>query len=309
MGIEGASASVATRRSSWPAAAMTYATCARIARGARAAPVSAASQACLILSRSRGRRWRTPMLPKAFEARGPGRRARSAGRTAGDLVAALLAETAPPAFALRSRRAAGRAATGDDRAAAQNPRKVRPRLAALRHVTGRRQFDPADSAAHPNAGWLLEPRSPSSTPRTSRSRVSWPRWSRPAAPASTSSAASRHCPSPSCWSRSAIRDGSLKGGFARYNGTAPLAASTAEGPSGPVRHRYNPSSDRRVNAILYRMAVTQLAASRAPRSSTPRRAPTTTPRRNPAGSSSAISRCRLRRMTRDQAVPRALIAA
>ena len=49
-----------------------------------------------------------------------------------------------------------------------------------------------------------------------------------------------------------------EGGFGRFNGTAPLAASTAEGPGGPVRHRYNPGGNRRVNAILYRMAVTQL---------------------------------------------------
>lgn len=48
------------------------------------------------------------------------------------------------------------------------------------------------------------------------------------------------------------------GGFARFNGTAPLAASTAEGPGEPVRHRYNPGGNRRVNAILYRMALTQL---------------------------------------------------
>jgi hypothetical protein len=48
------------------------------------------------------------------------------------------------------------------------------------------------------------------------------------------------------------------GGFGRFNGTAPLAASTAEGPGEPVRHRYNPGGNRRVNAILYRMAITQL---------------------------------------------------
>jgi transposase len=48
------------------------------------------------------------------------------------------------------------------------------------------------------------------------------------------------------------------GGFGRFNGTAPLAASTAEGPGEPVRHRYNPGGNRRVNAILHRMAVTQL---------------------------------------------------
>jgi transposase len=49
-----------------------------------------------------------------------------------------------------------------------------------------------------------------------------------------------------------------EGGFARFNGTAPLPASTAEGPGEPVRHRYNPGGNRRINAILHRMGVTQL---------------------------------------------------
>ena len=49
-----------------------------------------------------------------------------------------------------------------------------------------------------------------------------------------------------------------EGGFARFNATAPLPASTAEGPGEPVRHRYNPGGNRRVNAILHRIAVTQL---------------------------------------------------
>src|SRR5947209_8094706 len=49
-----------------------------------------------------------------------------------------------------------------------------------------------------------------------------------------------------------------EGGFSRFNGTAPLAASTAEGPGEPVRHRYNPGGNRRINAVLHRMAVTQL---------------------------------------------------
>jgi len=48
------------------------------------------------------------------------------------------------------------------------------------------------------------------------------------------------------------------GGFVRFNGTAPPAASTAEGPGEPVRHRYNSGGNRRVNAVLRRMAVTQL---------------------------------------------------
>jgi transposase len=49
-----------------------------------------------------------------------------------------------------------------------------------------------------------------------------------------------------------------EGGFGRFNGTAPLPASTGEGPGEPARHRYNPGGNRRINAILHRMAVTQL---------------------------------------------------
>jgi len=49
-----------------------------------------------------------------------------------------------------------------------------------------------------------------------------------------------------------------EGGFGRFNGSAPLVASTGEGPGDPVRHRYNPGGNRRINAILHRMAVTQL---------------------------------------------------
>jgi transposase len=35
-----------------------------------------------------------------------------------------------------------------------------------------------------------------------------------------------------------------EGGFARFNGSAPLPASTAEGPGEPVRHRFNPGGNR-----------------------------------------------------------------
>lgn len=49
-----------------------------------------------------------------------------------------------------------------------------------------------------------------------------------------------------------------EGGFARFNGSAPLPASTAEGPGEPIRHRYNPGGNRRINAVLHTMAVTQL---------------------------------------------------
>jgi transposase len=49
-----------------------------------------------------------------------------------------------------------------------------------------------------------------------------------------------------------------EGGFARFNATAPLPASTAEGPGEPIRYRYNPGGNRRVNAVLHLMAITQL---------------------------------------------------
>ena len=49
-----------------------------------------------------------------------------------------------------------------------------------------------------------------------------------------------------------------EGGFARFSGTAPLPASSGEGPGQPVRHRLNRGGNRQVNAVLHRMAVTQL---------------------------------------------------
>ena len=49
-----------------------------------------------------------------------------------------------------------------------------------------------------------------------------------------------------------------RGGFARFTGTAPLVASTGEGPDDPVRHRYNPGGNRRINCILHMTAITQL---------------------------------------------------
>ena len=49
-----------------------------------------------------------------------------------------------------------------------------------------------------------------------------------------------------------------EGGFARFNGTAPLPASSGEGEGEPKRHRVNRGGNRRVNAVLYRMAITQL---------------------------------------------------
>ena len=49
-----------------------------------------------------------------------------------------------------------------------------------------------------------------------------------------------------------------EGSFARFNGTAPLAASSAEGDHEPKRYRLNRGGNRHINAVLHRMAVTQL---------------------------------------------------
>lgn len=48
------------------------------------------------------------------------------------------------------------------------------------------------------------------------------------------------------------------GGFGRFSGTAPIPASSGEGTDQPRRHRLNRGGNRRVNAILHRMAITQL---------------------------------------------------
>lgn len=48
------------------------------------------------------------------------------------------------------------------------------------------------------------------------------------------------------------------GGYARFNGTAPIPVSSGEGDDEPTRHRLNRGGNRRVNAVIHRMAVTQL---------------------------------------------------
>ncbi len=47
-------------------------------------------------------------------------------------------------------------------------------------------------------------------------------------------------------------------GFARFNGTAPIPASSGEAAGDPTRHRLNRGGNRRVNSIIHIMAVTQL---------------------------------------------------
>lgn len=47
-------------------------------------------------------------------------------------------------------------------------------------------------------------------------------------------------------------------GFARFNGTAPIPASSGEGGGRPRRHRLSRGGNRRLNAAIHRAAVTQL---------------------------------------------------
>lgn len=47
-------------------------------------------------------------------------------------------------------------------------------------------------------------------------------------------------------------------GFARFNGTAPIPASSGEAGGRPKRHRLNRGGNRRLNAVLHRIAMIQL---------------------------------------------------
>lgn len=47
-------------------------------------------------------------------------------------------------------------------------------------------------------------------------------------------------------------------GFARFNGTAPIPASSGEAGGPPRRHRLNRGGNRRLNAVLHRAAMIQL---------------------------------------------------
>lgn len=56
-----------------------------------------------------------------------------------------------------------------------------------------------------------------------------------------------------------------EGGYARFNATAPIPASSGEGAGQPVRHRLDQGGNRQINAVLHRMAVTQLRCNPAAR--------------------------------------------
>ena len=47
-------------------------------------------------------------------------------------------------------------------------------------------------------------------------------------------------------------------GFARFNGTAPIPATSGEGGGEPVRHRLSRGGNRRLNAVIHRVAMIQL---------------------------------------------------
>ena len=47
-------------------------------------------------------------------------------------------------------------------------------------------------------------------------------------------------------------------GFARYNGTAPIPASSGEGAGKPTRHRLSRGGNRQLNAVIHRIAMIQL---------------------------------------------------
>ena len=135
--------------------------------------------------------------------------------------------------------------------------KVRPRLAALARHTRRRQFDPPTTL---RLGVLGGYRAEIAKLDTEEKRVT--RELARLVQASGSALEELCGLSTVSVAELLVEVGDprrfTEGGFARFNGTAPLAASTAEGPGEPVRHRYNPGGNRRVNAILYRMAITQL---------------------------------------------------
>ena len=56
-----------------------------------------------------------------------------------------------------------------------------------------------------------------------------------------------------------------EGGYARFHGTAPIPASSGEGDGEPVRHRLDQGGNRQINAVLHRMAITQLRCNTAAR--------------------------------------------
>ena len=78
-------------------------------------------------------------------------------------------------------------------------------------------------------------------------------------------------------------------GFARFNGTAPIPATSGEAGGEPVRHRLNRGGNRRLNATLHRAAMIQLRCEPRARQLHDRAASTATPAGKPCASSSGTS--------------------
>jgi hypothetical protein len=114
--------------------------------------------------------------------------------------------------------------------------EVRPRLAALRGVTGRRRFDPPTALRLRMLGGY---RAEIAKLDTEDKQVT--RELRTLVQASGTTLNELCGLSTVSVAELLVEIGDprrfTEGGFARFNGTAPLAASTAEGPGGPVRHR------------------------------------------------------------------------
>ena len=135
--------------------------------------------------------------------------------------------------------------------------RVRPRLAALPDLTARRRLAaPTAARVRILAGYSAQIAELDAQERQITRQLAELLGHRQARP-SASCAAVDHV-SRTTAGRVGDPRRFTEGGFARFNASAPLAASTAEGPGEPARHRHNPGGNRRVNAILPRMAVTQL---------------------------------------------------
>ena len=246
-----------TPRSSWPAVAMTCAMCARTAPGARIGRVSAASPILLDSERIARETLAHPLLPRAFK---------RAGDDAGpDEQAELLTVWWQARCSLVKRRqqllSETEALLRDlpleliERLPDVKP--VRPRLAALERVSRRRALDPPTAL---RLRLLGEYRHQIAELDCEEKAIT--RELRALVQASGSTLEQLCGLSTISVAELLVEVGDprrfTEGGFTRFNASAPLVASTGEGPGEPVRHRYNPGGNRRVNAILHRMAVTQL---------------------------------------------------
>ena len=256
-GIEGASSWGRHTAVSSPVAATTCGTCARTARPGLTAPASTASPTRWTRSGSRGRRSRTRCCPG---------RSSVTGKTAGpDECHELLALWHNQRRSiLASRQHLVNEAENmlcelplELREQLPGSKAVRPRLAALADRNRRRRYDrPTALRLRLLDEYRVRIAKLDADEKAVRRELS-------ALVRASGSTLEQLCGrSTRSVAELLVEVGDprrfTEGGFARFNATAPLAASTAEGPGEPVRHRYNPGGNRRVNTILHMMAVTQL---------------------------------------------------